>query len=197
MFCCRVNIVQWIVAHILLLMFGFAQAEEARIQQSSQPKLNMEKKEQARLAVKDLSDDIQQLKTSVVALNKDIRTLEEDMLFPANTQFTVFVSLDVGTFFTLETVKLKLDGKLVTTHIYTDNEVDALAKSGIHRLFVGNLSAGNHELTAFFTGSGPQGRPFKRGTTHKVEKGNGSKYIELHIGDSTAKEQPQFNIKQW
>lgn len=197
MYRCKIIIVQWIFAPLFLLLFGFAHANEATDQQSAQPSLNMEKKEQARLAVKALSDDIQQLKTSVVALNKDIRTLEEDMLFPANTQFTVFVSLDVGTFFTLETVKLKVDGNLVTTHIYTDKEVDALAKSGIHRLFVGNLSAGNHELTAFFTGKGPHGRDFKRGTTHKIEKGSGTKYVELHIGDSESKEQPQFNVKQW
>lgn len=187
---------RWIAVATLVVLSSLSQASDAAMQ-SEQSHLNIEKREQARLAVKALSDDIQQLKTSVVALNKDIRTLEEDMLFPANTQLTVFVSLDVGTFFGLETVKLKLDGNLVTSHIYSDREVDALTKSGIHRLFVGNLSQGNHELTAFFTGVGPHGRPFKRGTTLKVEKGSGVKYVELHIGDSASKEQPEFSVKQW
>jgi len=181
---------------MMLVVFGVAQAVESS-EQSEQPQLNTEKREQARLAVKSLSDDIQHLKTSVVTLNKDIRTLEEDMLFPANTQFTVFVSLDVGTFFSLETVKLKVDGKLVTSHIYTEREVSAMAKAGVQRLFVGNLSQGHHEVTAFFTGTGPHGRPFKRGTTLKVEKDSGVKYVELHIGDSESKQQPVFDVKQW
>ncbi|MDX1693300.1 MAG: AraC family transcriptional regulator [Ketobacteraceae bacterium] len=174
---------------------GFAQPDITR--EAKEPSLNTDKRQQASMAVQALSSDIQALKSSIIALNKDIRTLEEDMLFPANTQMTVFVSLDVGTFFTLETAKLKLDGKLVTTHIYSGHEVEAMANSGIHRLYVGNISNGDHEVTAFFTGKGPHGRPFKRGTSLKVSKTSGSKYVELHIGDSSSKEQPEFTVKQW
>jgi hypothetical protein len=151
----------------------------------------------AQESVNALSKDIQQLKQSVIALNKNLRVLEEDLLFPANTQVNVFVSLDVGKFFTLESVKLKLDGKVVASHIYSEEELVALAKSGIHKLHMANLSVGEHSLSAFFTGVGPNGRQYKRGTTLKIDKEAGPKYVELEITDSSMKLQPEFSVKQW
>ncbi|MEN8206053.1 MAG: hypothetical protein ABFS24_08570 [Pseudomonadota bacterium] len=151
----------------------------------------------AQESVNVLSKDIQELKLSVIALNKNLRVLEEDMLFPANTQVNVFLSLDVGKFFTLESVKLKLDGKVVASHIYSDKELIALSRSGIHKVHMANLSVGEHTLSAFFTGIGPSGREYKRGTTLNINKESGPKYVELNITDSSMKQQPEFSVKQW
>lgn len=151
----------------------------------------------AQESVNALSVEIQALKQSVIALNKDLRVLEEDLLFPANTQLNVFLSMDVGKFFTLESVKLKLNGKVVSSHVYSDREIGALARSGIHRLHMGNLSVGEHQLSAFFTGIGPNGREYKRGTTMKITKESGPKYVELKITDSSMKQQPEFSVRQW
>src|SRR5580698_2313090 len=46
-------------------------------------------------AFKSLDGDVQGLKKEVLDLNKDLFLLEEELLFPANTQVAVFVSLDV------------------------------------------------------------------------------------------------------
>lgn len=154
-------------------------------------------RQQAQQAVNDLSRDIQGLKQSVVALNKDLRVLEEDLLFPANTQLSVFLSLDVGEFFRLEGVKLKVDSETVTSYLYSDQEREALAKGGMHRLHLGNISPGEHTVSAFFIGAGPNGREYKRGTTHTVTKGSGPKYVELSIEDSEARQQPEFSIREW
>ena len=151
----------------------------------------------AQESVNALSGDIQDLKQSVIALNKDLRVLEEDLLFPADTQVNVFLSLDVGRYFTLEAVKLKLDDQVVASHIYTEKELFALKNSGIHKLHMANLSVGKHTLSAFFTGIGPKGREYKRGTSVKIEKETGPKYIELQITDSTSKLQPEFTVKEW
>jgi hypothetical protein len=156
-----------------------------------------EGRSKAQESVNALSSEIQELKQSVIALNKDLRVLEEDLLFPANTQVNVFLSLDVGKFFTLESVKLKLDGKVVTSHIYTDKELGALARGGIHKLHMANLSVGEHSMSAFFTGFGPSGREYKRGTTLKINKENGPKYVELKINDSSMKLQPEFSVREW
>jgi hypothetical protein len=151
----------------------------------------------AQESVNALSAEIQDLKQSVIALNKNLRVLEEDLLFPANTQVNVFLSLDVGKFFTLESVKLKLDGKIVASHTYTEKELAALARGGIHKLHMANLSVGEHSLSAFFTGTGPNGREYKRGTTLKIDKESGPKYVELKIADSSMKLQPGFSVEQW
>ena len=151
----------------------------------------------AQESVNALSMEIQELKQSVIALNKNLRVLEEDLLFPANTQLNVFVSLDVGRFFMLESVKMKLDGKTVASHIYTDKELIALSRGGMHKLHMANLGIGDHSLSAFFTGMGPNGREYKRATSLDISKENGPKYIELRITDSEMKQQPGFSVKQW
>lgn len=144
-----------------------------------------------------LDQDIQGLKKDVVDLNKDLFMLEEELLFPANTQVAVFLSMDVGEFFALDTVQLKIDRKEVINYLYTPREVDALLKGGVQRLYVGNLKVGSHELVAFFSGKGPNDRPYKRGASLRFEKGVGAKYLELKIDDRQRKLEPEFAIKDW
>ncbi len=144
-----------------------------------------------------LDEEIQNLKKDVVDLNKDLFVLEEELLFPANTQVAVFVSMDVGEFFAIDNVTLKIDQKEVANYLYTPREAEALLKGGVHRLYLGNLKVGEHELVAFFTGKGPNDRDYKRGATLKFEKGIGAKYLELKINDRQRKQQPEFEIKDW
>jgi hypothetical protein len=144
-----------------------------------------------------LDEEIQGLKKDVVDLNKDLFVLEEELLFPANTQVAVFVSMDVGEFFALDNVTLKVDQKEVANYLYTPREAEALLKGGVQRLYLGNLKVGEHELVAFFTGKGPNERDYKRGATLKFEKGIGAKYLELKINDRQKKQQPEFEIKDW
>ena len=153
--------------------------------------------QQALNTVKKLSTQIQKLKLSVVDLNKDLRLMEEELLFPSSTQASVFVSLDIGTFFTLEGIKLKVDGKQVATHLYSEKQRQALARGGIQRLHLTNLNQGLHTISAFFTGLGPNGRPYKRASELAFSKGQGSQFIELAIVDDMAKQEPVFTIKQW
>ena len=173
------------------------QAGDYLVAGEEQTRKATEGREQAQQSVNMLSKDIQALKQSVIALNKDLRVLEEDLLFPANTQVSVFLSLDVGKFFTLESVKLKIDGKVVASHIYSDSEMKALSRGGIHRLHMENMGVGDHTLSAFFTGLGPSGREYKRGTTLNINKESGPKYVELSVTDSSMKQQPEFSVKQW
>lgn len=145
----------------------------------------------------NLDGRIQDTKSEVIQLNRDLMVLEEELLFPASTQVAVFVSMDVGRLFDLDSVQLRLDNKEVATYLYTPLEVQALHRGGVQRIFLGNLKAGSHELVAFFTGGGPHERDYKRGTTIKFDKGTDPKYIELRIKDSTGKLQPEFDVKVW
>lgn len=144
-----------------------------------------------------LSDDIQDLKAAALDLNRDLLILEEELLFPANTQVVVFVSLDVGEYFRLDAVKLEIDDELVASHLYTDSQQDALSRGGIQRLYIGNLKTGAHEITAFFTGMGPDDREYKRAASTTLEKGQDPQMLELRIQDSTANMQPEFDFKEW
>jgi hypothetical protein len=144
-----------------------------------------------------LDNRVQDLKTDVIKLNRDLLVLEEELLFPASTQVALFVSMDVGKLFGLDSVQIKLDDKEVTNYLYTPLEVQALHRGGVQRAFVGNLRSGTHEIVATFTGKGPHDRDYKRGTTIKFDKGTEPKYIELRIKDSAGKLQPEFEVKVW
>jgi hypothetical protein len=144
-----------------------------------------------------LDTRVQDVKADVIRLNRDLLVLEEELLFPASTQVALFVSMDVGKLFSLDSVQVKIDDKVVTNYLYTPAEVAALHRGGVQRVYVGNLKAGTHEIVAFFTGQGPNVRDYKRGTTLKFDKGSEPKYIELRIKDSTAKLQPEFDVKVW
>ncbi len=144
-----------------------------------------------------LQSEIRDLKKQVLQLNKDLFLLEEDLLFPANTQFSVFLSLDAGQLFGLDAAQLKIDDKIVSNHLYTERELSALKRGGVQRLYIGNLPSGEHEIVAIFVGKGPNGRDYRRGETLKVEKGDDPLFVELRILDDPTKEQPQFTSRVW
>jgi hypothetical protein len=151
----------------------------------------------AREEFRSLDEDVQSLKKEVLDLNRDLFLLEEELLFPANSQVAFFVSMDVGEYFGLDSVNLKIDGKEVTNYLYTQREADALVRGGVHRVHIENLKVGEHELVAVFTGKGPQVRDYRRGATISFDKGIGAKYVELAISDRVSKQQPEFVIREW
>ncbi len=144
-----------------------------------------------------LDEEVQDLKKEVLDLNRDLFLLEEELLFPANSQVAFFISMDVGEYFALDSVSLKIDGKEVANYLYTDREVDALLRGGVHRVHMENLRVGDHELVAVFTGKGPHWRDYRRGATLSLDKGIGAKYVELKITDRVQKQQPEFDIQEW
>ena len=146
---------------------------------------------------RSLDKDVQDLKKEVLDLNRDLFLLEEELLFPANSQVAFFISMDVGEYFELDSVNLKIDGKEVANYLYTEREVGALLRGGVHRVHMANLKTGDHELVAVFTGKGPHTRDYRRGATLNFSKGIGAKYVELEITDRVKKQQPEFEIKEW
>lgn len=144
-----------------------------------------------------LDTRIQTLKQEALDLNRDLFVLEEELLFPASTQLAVFVSMDVGALFDLDSVQVKLDDAVVANYLYTERELKALQRGGVQRLYLGNLKTGTHELVAVFTGKGPRWRDYRRGATLNFDKDTGPKYIELRIHDVQQKQQPEFAIKEW
>ena len=140
---------------------------------------------------------VQSLKKDVKALNRDLFILEEELLFPSSTQVAIFLSIDVGEYFRLDSVQLKIDDKVVANHLYTKRELGALERGGVQRLYMGNVKSGEHELIASFRGPGPNNREYKRATTIKFEKSSAAKFMELKIIDATHKLQPEFVVKEW
>lgn len=144
-----------------------------------------------------MDQEVQLIKQQVLELNRDLFVLEEELLFPSDTRLSVFLSVDVGEFFSLDAVKLSVDGAVVSSSLYTERQLKALQRGGVQRLYMGNLKSGSHEVVAVFTGIGPKGREYKRGTELVFEKTTGPKNLELKIVDLTATQQPEFQVREW
>jgi len=103
----------------------------------------------------------------------------------------------MGQLFSLDSVKVKLNGDPVTSFLYTTNDLEALKRGAIQPLYLGNIASGDHELVAVFTGQGPQKRTFKRAVTLNFKKESTEKAFEIQIKDDGSKQQPKFSIKPW
>ena len=134
----------------------------------------------------------QPLEEKLLQLDAELQLLEEDLLYPASSRVAVYLSMDLGELFALDAVTLKLNGKDVTHHLYTQREIEALYKGGVQKLYVGNARQGENQVTAFFTGKGPHDRDYKRATTVTFEQSFEPVFVELSITDNTGSQQPEF-----
>jgi len=183
--------VQALLATVILFAAAMMSTSTAKAQESDTPVL-AEVKQDSPVPDSDLAAEMESLKQALVNLNRDLFILEEDLLFPSSTQVAVYLAMDVGEYFKLDAVELKIDGELATHYLYTDRQVNALYKGGVQRLFVGNVNQGTREITAFFIGTGPENRPYKRAVSFEFEKDDEAATVELKIIDSTLKQQPTF-----
>ncbi|MCO7223072.1 AraC family transcriptional regulator [Pleionea sp. CnH1-48] len=144
-----------------------------------------------------VAESLEDLKKKVLSVNRELFILEEDLLFPASTQTAFFVSLDVGYFFKLDSVKLKVDGEVVTQYLYTDRELDALRRGAVQRLHLENVTTGEHDVVVLMIGYGPENREYKIAVEGKFEKDTEAKLLEIQIRDDSNKQQPKLVIKEW
>ncbi|MDB5971877.1 MAG: helix-turn-helix, AraC type [Hydrocarboniphaga sp.] len=144
-----------------------------------------------------VDDDSQNLKREILELDRDLRVLEDQTLYPAPTRVAVFVAMDIGAFFKLQSLRIQLDGREVAQHTYTDAETAALIRGATQQLYVGNAAGGAHQLLAVFTGIGPHGRPYRRAASLDFDQSAGPRNIELRVGDGENRQQPEFTARVW
>ncbi len=140
--------------------------------------------------------DLQNLKESVLDLNKQLTQLEDELLYPSS-ESALFVSIEVGSTVRLVDINVLLDGQHVAYHYYTPQEYAALTKGGMDRIFHGNISTGQHEIKAIVTGYDPLGKSFQRVMSYSFVKGQDRKFIELRLSDDANKSQAEFEFHDW
>ncbi|PCI71549.1 MAG: hypothetical protein COB38_05530 [Gammaproteobacteria bacterium] len=94
-------------------------------------------------------------------------------------------------------MKLKIDDKQVTHHLYTEKDVDALYRGAIQKAYIGNINSGKHELVALIVGTGPHNRSYRKAVSFTFQKATGAKAIEIQLRDDSGKMQPTLNVVEW
>src|SRR5579862_2102511 len=113
-------------------------------------------------AMRDLDEEVQQIKSDVLGIAAELNQLEEKLLYPSGTQVAIFVALAKGDRMRLDAVRLQIDGELVAHYIYSAKELEALRKGGVQRIYVGNVASGDHKLDVLVDGKLEGGADFSR-----------------------------------
>jgi hypothetical protein len=92
-------------------------------------------------------------------------------LYPSNTQLALFVALDRDEDFRLDAVQVEINGQMATHHIYSYQELEALQKGGVQRIYTGNIPTGDHELRVTMLGKLKSGKDFTATDSFTFAKG--------------------------
>jgi len=147
-------------------------------------------------ASKGLDEQVQEIKSDVLGIAAELNQLEEKLMYPSGTQVSIFISLAKGDLMRLDAVRLQIDGRLVAHHIYSAKELEALRKGGVQRIYIGNVTTGDHQLEVLVDGKQDGGSDFtrtERFTVHKAEK---PKLVGLTLAGPSSGSTP-ISIGEW
>ncbi len=124
----------------------------------------------SRMEIQSLDERVQEVKADVLGIAAALSQLEEKLLYPSNTQVSVFVSIADGEELRLDWARIQIDGELVAHHIYSFKELQALQKGGVQRIYTGNVPTGEHRLEVSIAGKLPGGRDFNGNESFSFSK---------------------------
>ncbi len=165
----RARVVVISVALLMATGHGFAQ--------DAPPDRRQDEQQQMR----GLDEQIQEIKSDVLAISAELAQLEETLLYPSGTQVAVFVALAEGEPMRLDAVRLRIDDQLVAHYIYSAKELEALRKGGVQRLYVGNVATGEHRLEVLVDGKLASGDDYSATEQFTVRKDVEPKLVGLTI----------------
>ncbi len=133
----------------------------------------------------------------MVVLGAEMAVLRETQELSPENQLLVLVTVDPGSFFRLSTIQLQIDERMLSFHQYTQTELVALQQGGSHRLFWGNVPAGQHQLTFSMVGRASNDSDFQRKSTLAIIFGENRSVVELRVVPSKDQPLPEMLFKEW
>lgn len=133
--------------------------------------------------IKGLDEQVQEIKKDVLGISSELASLEEKLLYPSNTQVSVFVSFAEKAGFRLDAMDIKFDGEEVTHYVYTAREIEALRNGGVQRIYTGNISSGEHLVEVSFLGKSLLGGFYKENASYIFTKGVKPALVEIKLSD--------------
>ena len=140
--------------------------------------------------MKSLDGQVQEIKSDVLGIASELGNLEERLLYPSNTQVSVFVALAEEDF-RLDSVQIEINGELATHYIYSFKELEALQKGGVQRIYTGNMTTGEHQLNVTIMGKLKSGKDFSESDSFVFSKGIEPKALGLTLSG------PGIQVGSW
>jgi hypothetical protein len=140
----------------------------------------------SRADLRSLDGQVQEIKSDVLIIASELNNLEERLLYPSNTQMSVFVEIAPEEEFRLDAVQITINGELATHHIYSFKELEALQKGGVQRIYTGNITTGEHQIDVIISGKLKSGKDFSESGTFTFAKGIKPKALGVTLSDGGA-----------
>jgi len=134
-----------------------------------------------RAQMQGLDEQVQEVKSDVLSIAADLSRLEEKLLYPSNTQLSLFVEMTPDDSFRLDSVQIAINGQSVAHHIYSFKELEALAAGGVQRIYTGNVATGEHSLAVSMGGKLKSGSDFSWSETFSFNKGVEPKLVGIRL----------------
>lgn len=141
--------------------------------------------------IRGLDEQVQEIKSDVLAIAAELSLLEEKLIYPSTTQVAVFVSMADGEAFRLDSIEIEMDGQPVAQHLYTFKELEALQKGGVQRIHTGNIRTGEHALQVTVIGKSKGGADVRQTENFQISKDVGPKIVELSLAGHS------IRLKDW
>ena len=124
----------------------------------------------------------QAIKSEAIELMGKLQRLEQKLLYPAHTQVSIFLSVAKESPALPQAITVKIDDDILSHHLYTRMELDALRSGGIQRLYTGNVKMGKHKLQVDLTKTLKDGSTRRQNLEYKFNKDENAEYIEIAFG---------------
>jgi hypothetical protein len=180
---------------VVFLILAFAFAALAELRAAPVPGDNTTPPVDQR-EMRGLDEQVQEVKSDVLAISAELSRLEEKLLYPSGTQVAIFIALAKGDSMRLDAVRLQIDGRLVAHHIYSSKELEALRKGGVQRIYVGNVATGDHQLEVLVDGKLKGGADFSRTEHFTFRKEVKPKLVELTVAGPDSANNP-ITLGEW
>lgn len=145
----------------------------------------------SREQIKGLDEQVQDIKKDVLAISSELSLLEEKLLFPSNTQISLFVSVVKDSKYVPDAIQINLDNKEIAYHIYSFKEVGALTRGGVQRIYTGNIKSGEHTLDIKVIGKLGKADNETSSASFKINKEINTRLVEIRLGN----ENPPISLK--
>jgi len=149
-----------------------------------------------RAQMKGLDEQVQEIKSDVLNIAAELGRLEEKLLYPSNTQVSLFVALEKASAMRVDAVQIQIDGQLVAHYIYSHKELDALQRGGVQRIYTGNVPTGAHDLAVSVIGKSGGGKDYSETNRFTIDKGVGPKLIGITLAGPDSGQAP-IAIGDW
>lgn len=134
--------------------------------------------------LRSLDEQVQEVKSDVLSIAAELGQLEEKLLYPSDTELSVFVEMTEEEPFRLDAVRIAIDGDLAAHYIYSFKELEALQKGGVQRIYTGNIRTGEHRLEISVSGKLPDGSDYSNSRTFSFDKGVEPKLLGITLANA-------------